>query len=51
MMRQGISTHDLGVFGQNKDRAEAKQNAMGFYVGMASVVTAGIGEVHYFTKQ
>lgn len=41
-MRTGISTHDLGMFGQNRDRAEAKQNAMGFYVSVASVATAGL---------
>lgn len=43
MARQGISTHDLGMFGKNHDRAEAKQNAMGFYSGVVSVAVAGAG--------
>ncbi|MBL0058260.1 MAG: hypothetical protein IPP35_03940 [Elusimicrobia bacterium] len=41
--RRGISTHDLGMFGENHDRAEAKQNAMGFYSSVASVAVAGAG--------
>jgi hypothetical protein len=43
VMRQGISTHDLGMFGRNKDREEAKQNRAGFYraVGELAIAWAG----------
>ena len=41
--RRGISTHDLGMFGENHDRAEAKQNAMAFYSSVASICVAGAG--------
>ncbi|MBL0058272.1 MAG: RHS repeat protein [Elusimicrobia bacterium] len=42
-LRRGISTHDLGMFGQNKDRGEARQNAMSFYSATAGAVVAGAG--------
>jgi hypothetical protein len=40
-MRQGISTHDLGLFGKNSDRGEqGKKNRQQFWTGVATVVVA-----------
>jgi hypothetical protein len=43
VLRQGISTHDLGLFGENKDRAEARQNKAGFYSAVGQTALAGLG--------
>ncbi len=42
-MRQGVSTHDLGLFGKQSDRDEAKQNRVAFYSNVASTVTSVMG--------
>jgi hypothetical protein len=39
--RNGISTHDLGMFGENHDRAEGKHNAMVFCSSVVTVAVAG----------
>jgi hypothetical protein len=40
-MRQGISTHDLGLFGKNSDRGEqGKKNRQQFWTGVAMVAVA-----------
>jgi ribosomal protein L10 len=40
-MRSGISTHDLQLFGQDRDRAESRQNTMNFVSSWGSVAVAG----------
>ncbi|MBI4395955.1 MAG: hypothetical protein HY548_02595, partial [Elusimicrobia bacterium] len=41
MARQGISTHDLGWFGKNKDRDEAKRNAYNVYSSVINMIPGG----------
>ncbi|MBI4395851.1 MAG: hypothetical protein HY548_02065, partial [Elusimicrobia bacterium] len=45
MAQSGISLHDLGVGG--RDRAGAKQRAMGFWTSVASVATAGLAQTSF----
>jgi hypothetical protein len=40
-MRQGLSTHDLGLFGKNSDRGEqGKKNRQQFWTGVAMIAVA-----------